>query len=103
MKHFHRIIYPACPRSDSVRGGMFTTLLGLPTLLLILCFLVNCTGEPWLDNGANYLCPECKYKLVLFMDGECERCGATTGTISYKYCYDCAKELNCCQMCGIER
>ena len=37
------------------------------------------------------------------MDGECERCGATTGTISYKYCYDCAKELNCCQMCGIER
>ncbi len=103
MKHFRRIVYPACPRSDSVRGGMFTTLLGLSTLLLILCFLINCTGEPWVDDGNRYLCPECKDRLVLCAIGSCERCGAQTSTVSYKYCYDCAKELNCCQMCGIER
>jgi hypothetical protein len=103
MKHFRRIIYPACPRSDSVRGGMFTTLLGLPALLIILCFLVNCIGEQWVDDGKRYLCPECKNLRALCVLGSCERCGTAISTISYKYCYDCAKELNCCQRCGIER
>ena len=99
MKHFRRIMLIAL----FIPWNAKRIPLGLPALLIILCFFVNCAGEPWLDNGANYLCPECKDKLVLYMDGECERCDATTGTISYKYCYDCAKELNCCQMCGIER
>jgi hypothetical protein len=103
MKHFRRIIYPACPRSDSVRGGMFTTLLGLPILLLILCFLVNCTGEQWVDNGVNYLCPECKDSPFFQLGDICERCGAGTDVNPLKYCYDCATELNCCQRCGIER
>jgi hypothetical protein len=80
-----------------------TLIALLPTLLLILCFLVNCAGEPWLDDGTNYLCPECKHSHTLPALSSCERCGATIGTISYKYCYDCAKELNCCQCCGIER
>ena len=75
----------------------------LPALLIVLCFLVNCTGEPWVDDGNRYLCPECKHRLVLWEIGSCERCGATTGTIANKYCYDCAKELNCCQRCGVER
>ena len=87
MKHFRR----------------FTLIALLPTLLLVLCFLVNCTGEPWVDDGNRYLCPECKYKPVLHALGSCERCGAEISTISYKYCCDCAKELNCCQRCGIER
>jgi len=99
MKHFRRFTLIAL----FIPWNAKRIPLGLPTLLLVLCFLVNCTGEPWLDNGANYLCPECKYLPVWYMLGECERCGAEISTISYKYCYDCAKELNCCQMCGIER
>lgn len=87
MKHFRRV----------------TLIALLPTLLLVLCFLINCTGEPWLDNGANYLCPECQDKPFLHAIGECERCGDMTVSISLKYCYDCAKELNRCQMCGRPR
>jgi hypothetical protein len=74
------------------RGTLIALLF---TLLLVLCFLVNCTGEPWLDNGAVYLCSECKGKYVLDTVGECQRCEGLTSSSSYKYCYDCAKELNC--------
>ena len=87
MKHFRR----------------FTLCALLPMLLIVLCFLVNCTGEPWLDNGVNYLCPECKNGPAVHVYGPCGRCDTATITISFKYCYDCAKELNCCQRCGIER
>ena len=103
MKYFRRIIYPACSRSDSVRGGMFTTLLGLLTLLLVLCFLVNCIGEQWFDDGEKYLCPECKYRQFYDYGFICERCGASIPYSPVIYCYDCAKELNCCQRCGIEK
>jgi hypothetical protein len=66
-------------------------------------FLFIACDRVWLDNGTSYLCPECKYKGVYYMAGECELCHCETGTVSYKYCYDCAKALDCCQMCGIKR
>ena len=87
MKHFRRIVLIAL----------------FPTLLIVLCFLVNCTSEPWVDDGNRYLCPECKDSPFLQLGDICERCGAGTDVNPLKYCYDCAKELNCCQRCGIER
>ena len=99
MKHFRRIVYPIECSNYSIR-----TLIALfPALLLILCFLVNCAGEPWLDNDVVYFCPDCRGKYYVDMVGECERCNGMTASCAFKYCYDCAKELNCCQMCGVER
>lgn len=60
-------------------------------------------GDGWLDDGYTYLCPECRGALVYMMLGECEHCGEYNTSCSYKYCYSCAKYLDCCQMCGIER
>ena len=78
--------------------------------LLFLVFIfallfLNCVseGESWSDDGHLYQCPECQGKPFLHAIGECERCGDMTVSISLKYYYDCAKELNCCQRCGIER
>lgn len=85
------------------RFRRITLIALIPTLLLVLCFLVNCIGEGWLDDGSNYLCSECRELGALCALGSCERCGTEVSTISYKYCYDCTKELNCCQRCGVER
>ena len=80
------------------------TLIALfPALLIVLCFLVNCIGEQWFDDGEKYLCPECKYRQFYDYGFICERCGASIPYSPVIYCYDCAKELNCCQRCGIER
>ena len=72
MKHFRRIVLIAL----------------FPTLLIVLCFLVNCTSEPWVDDGNRYLCPECKDSPFLQLGDICERCGAGTDVNPLKYCYD---------------
>jgi RecJ-like exonuclease len=74
-------------------------------IIVMLLLFLNCNkidGE-WFDNGLNYLCPECRDKGFLTTIGTCQRCGGMTSSISFKYCYDCAKELNRCQCCGVER
>jgi hypothetical protein len=68
---------------------------------IILFLFTECGGNgEWHDNGVTYFCPDCQDKMWAPAIGECEHCGDTTSSISFKYCYDCAKELNRCQMCG---
>jgi len=73
--------------------------------LIILLLILNCSGKSveWLDSGYNYLCSDCRYKMWYDMLGECEHCGGMTESISFKYCYGCAKELDLCQMYGAQR
>jgi len=81
-------------------------LLLIFSLTLIGLFVACEHGflDGWLDDdGISYLCPLCREKGVDTGRGTCERCGAHTIPMCYKYCYDCAKELDCCQYCGIER
>jgi hypothetical protein len=79
-------------------------------LLIALCavgILVNCVyktfDDNWLDNGSSYLCSDCRKLGFICMIGECSRCGDMTASAAFKYCYDCAKELDCCQHCGRSR
>lgn len=67
---------------------------------ITLCFFVSCVSDSWLDNGEKYLCPECKNSTASEL-APCQNCGVNM--TPYQYCYDCAKELNCCQLCGEER
>jgi hypothetical protein len=70
------------------------------------CLVLFCShnGGDWLDMpGITYRCPGCADDAVVHAIGECDRCGGVTTSMSYKYCYDCAKELDCCQMCGMPR
>lgn len=46
------------------------------------------------------LCKECKSKIVSYVMGKGSICNHNTNTGSYKYCYDCAKKLKKCQICG---
>lgn len=66
-------------------------------LLLIVCLIENCSSEQWLDDGEKYLCPQCRdiYASEL---APCQHCAINP--TPYTYCYDCAKELNRCQLCG---
>ena len=81
----------------------FIFVFPLLLLLITLYFLTNCTSIGWLDDGSRFLCPECKDKYVLLAIGTCEKCEGSTSSVSYKYCYDCAKEMNKCQMCRRNR
>ena len=103
MKHFRRFTLIAL----FIPWNAKRIPLGLPTLLLVLCFLVNCIGDGWYDDGSMYLCPECKDHPYFQLGDICERCGAGTNVNPLKYCYDCAIELNscqcCCQNCEVER
>jgi hypothetical protein len=76
--------------------------------LLVACIFLMATSycatrllDGWLDNGC-YLCPDCQDHAVLRALHPCERCGYYT-SMSFIYCYDCAKELARCQRCGRER
>jgi len=72
-----------------------------------LGLLVTCTqrefNDDWIDNGVSYVCSDCYAAMTLPCMGSCILCNAEIGTISYKYCYDCAKALNRCQMCTAKR
>jgi len=76
-------------------------------LLLALCFLTSCVermgDDGWLDSGRHYFCPDCQGRAHLDAIGTCSRCGDMTSSISFKYCYECAKELDRCQYCGRPR
>ncbi|MGB7055952.1 MAG: hypothetical protein WBE28_11600 [bacterium] len=67
--------------------------------LAALCLLVSCAHicDGWYDDGQSYLCPECANHFYFQLGDICERCGGGTNVNPLKYCYDCAKELNCCQ------
>ena len=81
-----------------------TVFIILLSLMFLSCAQNNNVNDDWHDDGMSlYVCPQCYGAVLLPAEGECERCGATTRTIYYKYCYDCAKELNCCQRCGKKR
>jgi hypothetical protein len=96
-----------------VRGRTVTRVCRslIRLLILTICslsFLVTCTDiyadEEWLDNPlGGYRCPGCRDNGLLWVVGVCARCGCGTSSISYKYCYECAKKLDRCQLCGIPR
>jgi hypothetical protein len=88
-------------KTSSNQNRMFRTMVIVFSLALL--FLVVSCDRAWLESGTAYLCANCKNMCVLYMTGECELCHCETATISYKYCYDCAKALDRCQMCGIPR
>jgi hypothetical protein len=75
--------------------------------LLALSVLISCNyhsdSNEWLDNDAVYLCPDCRGNYYPDMTGKCENCDGLTSSYAFKYCYSCAKELNVCQCCGVER
>jgi len=78
--------------------------LSIPFALLL--FIVCQSGEhtdEWFDNGLVYFCPNCRGDFYPDAVGECENCNGMTSSCAFKYCYDCAKELNVCQYCGVER
>ena len=79
------------------RSTLFITSL---ILLLVLCVLIDCTSDGWLDDGEKYLCSECRDVYVSEL-APCMHC--SVNSTPYQYCYDCAKDLNCCQSCGKER
>lgn len=60
-------------------------------------------NEDWIDDGHTYVCLECYAAVTLPCCGNCILCNAEIGTVSYKYCYDCAKALHRCQMCAVKR
>lgn len=64
---------------------------------------IACQKDEWQDEQGIYLCPDCRDKAYVYMVGSCERCGEMTASISFMYCYDCVKETNACQRCGVER
>jgi len=64
---------------------------------------IVCQKDEWLDNGVHYFCPDCRDKAYVDVIGACERCDEMTASISFMYCYDCAKEIDACQRCGVER
>jgi hypothetical protein len=69
-------------------------------LLLITMLAISCSSVEWLDDGERYLCPQCRdvYGSEL---APCKHCGINS--TPYTYCYDCAKELNRCQLCERSR
>ncbi len=77
-------------------------LIPLVVLASIACQKWDDTGE-WLDDSSMYLCPDCRGNCLFDMVGTCERCDGGTPSISLKYCYTCAKEIDACQDCGVER
>ena len=74
----------------------------LPLLLLIITsyLLVSCSSDSWIDTGSDYLCPECNETPINDALGVCEKCGCEIHSSDLKYCYDCAKEIERCQLCG---
>lgn len=85
-------------RSSPVNGLLL--LVGV----ILIAALLHCSGrDAWFDDGCSYLCLDCRDLLTLPCCGECTVCGAEVGTICYKYCYDCAKALDRCQICCIHR
>ena len=75
-------------------------LYSIPIILCImLAVFTYCTrdfADNWFDDGEKYLCPDCQDKIASEL-APCVRCFDTD--TPYNYCYDCAKELNCCQLC----
>ncbi|NOR17738.1 hypothetical protein GQ543_08540 [candidate division WOR-3 bacterium] len=69
-------------------------------VLFFMLFFVNCTRDGWYDDGSKYLCSDCKDTYASEL-APCIHCGINY--TPYVYCYDCAKELNYCQLCGRER
>ena len=74
-------------------------------LLISITLLASiaCQKDPWLDDQGFYLCPDCQDKAYVYLAGTCERCGETIASASLRFCYDCAKEIDMCQRCGIAR
>lgn len=77
-------------------------LISITLLASFACQKWADTGE-WQDDGIHYFCPDCQDGAYFDMVGTCARCGGGTPSISHKYCYDCAKEIDACQWCGKER
>lgn len=77
----------------------------LITALVILLMTSSCITrlfDGWHDDGQMYLCAECADHPYFQLGDICERCGAGTNVNPLKYCYDCAKEFDCCQ-CWCQR
>jgi len=77
-----------------------TRISALILFLFTLNLILGCASVSWLDNGEKYLCPKCRKKVASEL-APCIRCGKNV--TPYNYCYECAKELNCCQLCGEKR
>jgi len=45
------------------------------------------------------MCEECSQMMFMMAIGTCECCGATTSSISFKYCKACALKKGVCQVC----
>ncbi len=78
----------------------YTSLILVLSLVLPMLY-INCTG--WYDDGEAYLCPECAEfaDVHSFELAPCARC--QENMTRFYYCYDCAKELDCCMRCRRER
>ena len=92
-----RIVVWEIMRSIVFKSTLLSTSL---IFLLALCFLLDCASDGWLDDGQKYLCSECKNVYASEL-APCVHC--SVNSTPYQYCYDCAKELNLCQLCGKER
>lgn len=97
---FHTALIYLCG-GNAMRKIIVLILFVCITLLISTCSQAR--NDDWVDDGKHYLCSECWDKQVLAQLGVCKGCGDTISTISYQYCYDCAKERDCCQCCGVER
>ena len=82
---------------------LYILLFALCSLLLFVACRSGEHTDEWLNNGSVYLCPNCRGGYYVDEVGECENCNGMTSSCAFKYCYDCAREMNVCQYCGVER
>ena len=86
--------------SNTRKSRVTSLILILSLVLLFLC--ITCRAD-WYDDGNSYLCPDCEeYAGAHWLElAPCMRC--QVNMTHFYYCYDCAKELDCCQRCQRER
>jgi|GEM_PF-1590873 len=107
----HKILYfigvnLRCLNVKSVFMTFLKTIKYLCLVCIFICLCLSCNSDRdknWFDNGATYMCYEYSQLGYPQMIGTCQRCGGMTASYAFLYCYDCAKKLNRCQHCGVER
>lgn len=60
----------------------------------------NIVNPPQEETPEPPMCSECAGMMYIMVIGTCEKCGATTESMAFKYCPACARKKGVCQVCG---
>ncbi len=54
-------------------------------------------------EGEYYICHRHRGIAIAAASGVCPNCDRFSDCVAWKFCYVCARDRDCCNMCGIKR